>query len=403
MTSIKTVIRKKPLADGRFPVYIRVTKNRQSKYFKTIFSVRPNQWNSSEGCFNSKHENYLQQNRLLLKFKDKALEVLTELKLQQEGFTLDDFEFKYRVKSNPASQKVFPFWEELVQEMIESGRMGNARYYKNVKNSVFKFTRFNRRFSFQDLDPRFLNKYEVYLRSEGWRDNGIVVYMRGIRAMYNKAIERGWVKESFYPFKAYKLSKFKVHTRKRALSMEEVNKIVNMNLEAYPDLTLARHLFVFSFYTRGMNFADMMKLRWDDIRNEKIYYIRSKTKGHFTIQIIEPVRAILNYFKEDNSGTGYVFPILLKDDLTPVQIEDRKHKMMRRYNRDLKEIAKVCGIDKKVTSYVARHSFANCLKQKGVATDIISESLGHQNLSVTQAYLKELDSSKIDQAVLQLL
>jgi site-specific recombinase XerD len=68
------------------------------------------------------------------------------------------------------------------------------------------------------------------------------------------------------------------------------------------------------------------------------------------------------------------------------------------YNKELKEIAKICGIDKQLSSYVARHSYANCLKQKGVATDVISESMGHQNLAVTQAYLKELDSSVLDEA-----
>ncbi len=73
--------------------------------------------------------------------------------------------------------------------------------------------------------------------------------------------------------------------------------------------------------------------------------------------------------------------------------------MLTKFNRDLKEIAAACGIEKTLTSYVARHSFANCLKQKGVPTDVISESLGHQNIAVTQAYLKELDSSVLDKAV----
>ncbi|WP_445733795.1 tyrosine-type recombinase/integrase [Mariniflexile sp.] len=80
-------------------------------------------------------------------------------------------------------------------------------------------------------------------------------------------------------------------------------------------------------------------------------------------------------------------------------MENRKHKTLQRYNKELKEIAEICGIDKTLTSYVARHSFANCLKQKGVATDIISESMGHQNLSITQTYLKEFDNSVLDKAI----
>lgn len=77
--------------------------------------------------------------------------------------------------------------------------------------------------------------------------------------------------------------------------------------------------------------------------------------------------------------------------------------MLQKYNRDLKLIGQLCHIDKPISSYVARHSFANCLKQKGVSTDVISESMGHQNLAVTQAYLKELDTAVLDEAAELLL
>jgi len=131
---------------------------------------------------------------------------------------------------------------------------------------------------------------------------------------------------------------------------------------------------------------------------DRIYYSRSKTKGNFIVKILEPVKEILEEYKNNSNTSHYVFPILLRDDMTPSQIENRKHKVLKKYNKDLKEIAKICEIEQKLSSYVARHSFANCLKQKGVSTDIISESLGHQNLTITQAYLKELDGSLIDSA-----
>jgi site-specific recombinase XerD len=229
-------------------------------------------------------------------------------------------------------------------------------------------------------------------------DGGIGVKMRAIRALYNFAIERNLVKEEFYPFKTYKVSKLKGKSPKKALTMEQVKKIVDLDLKKYPSFTNARNYFVFSFYTRGMNFADMMKLEWKAIDDNNIFYTRSKTKGNFMIKILPPVREILDYYQEYSLGTKYVFPILLKDELTPLQLENRKHKTLQRYNKELKETAKICGIDKPLSSYVARHSYANCLKQKGVATDVISESMGHQNLAVTQAYLKELDNAVLDEA-----
>ena len=148
-----------------------------------------------------------------------------------------------------------------------------------------------------------------------------------------------------------------------------------------------------------MNFTDMMKLEWKQVTTKNIFYKRSKTKSNFTIKILPPVQEILKYYQESSIGTKYVFPILLKDNLEPTQLENRKHKTLQRYNKELKEIANVLEIDKPLSSYVARHSFANCLKQKGVATDIISESMGHKNLSVTQLYLKELSNSVLDEAM----
>ena len=397
MVNVKTVLRKKRLSNGDYPICLRITKDRKTKYFKTIFNASEDEWDSNAGKFNKRNKNYLQNNRLLHKFQDRALQILGELKIERDDFTLNDFEQRYRVDSNPVQNNVFMFWDEIIGEMVSAGRTGNAKVNKNTSDSVKKFIG-SARLTFKDITPTFLNKYEVFLRSRGGSDGGIGVRMRATRALYNFAIERKIVKEEFYPFKTYKVSKLKGKGLKKALSIKQVKKIVNFDLEDHPLLTNSRHYFVFSFYTRGMNFADMMKLEWRAVDGDKILYTRSKTKGNFMVKILPPVREILDFYQKNSVGTKYVFPILLKDDMTPLQLENRKHKTLQRYNKDLKEIARICGIDKNLSSYVARHSFANCLKQKGVATDIISESMGHQNLAITQAYLKELDSKVLDEA-----
>ncbi|MDT0690404.1 site-specific integrase [Salegentibacter sp. F188] len=398
MINVRIVLRKKILSSGEFPVCLRVTKDRKTKYFKTIFNSTEDEWNSATGKFNKRNNNYLQNNRLLLKFQDRALKILGELKMESDDFTLEDFEKSYREISNPVQNNVFTFWNEIIEEMIQAGRMGNARINREAYKSILKFYG-SKNLTFKNITPTFLNKYEVYMRSRGGTDGGIGVPMRALRALYNFAIERGQVKEEFYPFKIYKISKLKGKGLKKALSIEQVKKIVSLDLEKSPWLTNSRNFFVFSFYTRGMNFADMMKLEWKQVDEERIYYTRSKTKGTFIIKIVPPVQNILEFYKKQKRDTKYVFPILLHENLTPSQVANRKHKVLQRYNLQLKEIAEICGINKTLSSYVARHSFANCLKQKGIATDIISESLGHQNLAVTQAYLKELDSAVLDEAV----
>ncbi len=143
----------------------------------------------------------------------------------------------------------------------------------------------------------------------------------------------------------------------------------------------------------------MMLLEWSNITKDSIIYVRHKTKARIIIQRTKSLNDILDYYKEHTLDTKYVFPILLKDNLTSTQIFNRKHKTLALFNKSLKEIASLCKIDKTVTSYVARHSFATNLKHKGVPTDVISEAMKHKTLAVTQAYLKDFGYDVVADAV----
>lgn len=398
MINIKTVLRKKSLLNNQYPVCLRVTKDRKSKYFKTPFTSIMEDWDHKIGRFNKRHSNHIISNRLINKIEDRALKIITELEMDSDSFTLNEFEDHFRINRNPAASNIFTFWQEIITEMIESGRIGNATANHHTRNSLIKFNNKSTELGFKQVTSEFLYKYEAFLRSKGGTDGGIGVKMRAIRAIFNRAINRGIIREDIYPFKKYKISKLKGKSIKKALDIEEIRKIENLDLSKIPRLRNSRNIFLFSFYTRGMNFADIMKLKWKEVTEDRIHYTRSKTKGNFVIKILPPVREILDYYSTNQFPTEYVFPILLYDDLTPTQISDRKKKSLRKFNKDLKEIAQLCDIKKPLTSYVARHSFANCLKQKGVATDIISESMGHQDIATTKAYLKELDSGVLDDA-----
>ena len=402
MITIKIVQRKKKLSDGLYPIFLRITKDRQSKFYKTPFSSTISEWTTSTGTFNKKKNNHFQNNRLLVKIKDRAYKIATDLEVENPDYTLQDFDKRYRITFNPVSNDVFAFFDEIIEEMTFAGRIGNAKSYKDTKTSVQIFHKL-KKLKFREVNSAFLCKYDAFLRSRGGTDGGVGVKMRAIRALFNKAIARGVIKESLYPFKTYKISRLRGKGFKRALDYEEIIRIINLDLSDHPHLINTRNYFVFSFYTRGMNFADMMCLEWKDVEANVIYYTRAKTKGNFSIAIMPPVQKILDYYREHGYGNKYVFPLLFREDYTPTQLADRKHKMLGIYNIELKEVAKLCNITKNVSSYVARHSFANCLKQKGVATDVISESLGHQNLGVTQAYLKELDTEIVDKALEVLL
>lgn len=145
-----------------------------------------------------------------------------------------------------------------------------------------------------------------------------------------------------------------------------------------------------------MNFIDLMKFKWSNIQGENIFYTRSKTNRQFVIKIVEPVSKVLSHYKSLRPGSPYVFPLILSENITPTQLENRKMKTLKKFNKDLKELSKIAGIESNITSYVIRHSYATNMKFLGASSDIISQSMGHSNVEITQSYLKEFGNDILD-------
>lgn len=398
MATINIILRNKQNKDGLYPIVLRIIKDRKIKLISLPIRCKMEHWNGYE--LHKDHPNCSVHNRIILKKKGEAMKIRDDFELEGEDYTLNQFEEKFRGKKM-RDVNVKGFWEEKRNDLVIAGRTGTARSHRDGINSLFKFC--NNNLNFRDITPNFLDKYVTYLRSRNNNDGGIVVKMRTIRALFNDAIKKGIVKKEHYPFEIFKVSQFKSEGIKKALTRNDIEKIENLDITKYPDLIDAKNYFVFSYYTRGMNFVDMMKMKWKDIQAGKIYYIRSKTKKPFVIGILDPVNEILEYYKLQNRITSYVFPLLLKEQLSPIQIENRKANTLNIYNKKLKEIAEILKIESNITSYTARHSFATNMKFAGVSTDIISQTLGHRDLSITQTYLKKFENEDLDNATKKLL
>lgn len=401
MASIKILLRKKSNNEGNFPIVLRLTKDRKVKIITLGLECTSKDWDERNSQLKKSHTNHIQMNTLISKHMLKASKIINKFELDEIDFTLSQFESEFRgLKDKNIAVK--DFWDNKISDLVLAGRIGNARAFRDTMKSFFKFYK-NHKLLFREITVEVLDNYETFLRSNGGTDGGIGVKMRALRALYNDAIRKGTVDEKYYPFKVFKVSKFKSSGIKKSLTTSEIKKIRGFDERKFPELAESKKLFVFSYFTGGMNFYDIMKLRWENIQNERIVYTRSKTKGNFSIEIVEPVKEILEEYKKVNTATQYVFPILLKEGLTPLQIENRKERKLKKFNKDLKKIAEILGIESKVSSYVARHSFATNLKQIGISTEIISQSMGHQNVAVTTAYLKDFDNDVIDKSIRRLL
>jgi len=391
--NIKIVLTNKISADGKYGIYLRITKNRKKKEINIGLRCRKEHFLNEQ--LTKEHPNYKTANRVILKEKSRAEDIINDFRLRGYNFTLNEFENVFRDKDSNTETSVIKLFDEIIEELETAGRIGNAKAYRETKNAIMRFTT-GKKILFRDVTPAFLEKFEAYMRSRGNKDGGIAIKMKELCALFNTAIRRKLITQEIYPFKDYKISRLKPQKNKRALTVEDFKKIRDLDLSDNPYLIEAQHYFLFSFYARGINFVDTMKLKWADIVDNRIYYTRAKTKGKFNIEITPEIQRILDYYKSQNGLTEYVFPILLKDDLTPKQIEYRKELALGTYNRKLKQIAKLAGVEKNLTSYVARHSFATIHKQMGTSIAVISELMGHADVQITMTYLKEFDTDFLD-------
>lgn len=242
--------------------------------------------------------------------------------------------------------------------------------------------------TFSDIDEHLLSMFEKDMKRRFLSSNTTSFYMRILRSNYHKGIEAGLYFTFIDPFRVVFTGVSK--TRKRALTEEELLKIINIKLPKR--LSYTRDLFLFSLYTRGMSFIDMAELKKDNISKGEIRYYRSKTGQLIRITIEPCIQTIIDRY-HGLSGTDHIFPILFKHSV-PIKYNTS----LKNFNNHLVKISELLGIDHNITSYVARHSWATMAKRGGVPISTISECMGHTSEKTTQIYLSSIEQKSIDEA-----
>lgn len=387
----------KTLKDGKHPLVLQTIHDRKRKIMSLGFSTVKENWNVELSRFLPSEKNYKSKNKVLSSLEEKAEEILLSFKRESRPFTFESFFGKFHLKEKQAS--LFEVYKEIISELDRKEKVNTANIYKNSSNVLREFCG-KRQISLYDVNYRFLKSFEAFLFEKGNTGGGVHHHMRCVRAIMNESIRRGYLDSERYPFSTqfnkngYSLSHLKSKASPRALSFEDMTKIKNLDMKCYPHLTLSYNLFMFSYYARGMNFSDIANLKWSHIYNGRINYNRSKTSKSLNQKISGPIEEILKQYRSNNSE--YIFPILNRLHETDAQQKHRIKKCLKKLNGELKEIGKICEIDIDLTSYVARHTYATTLKQKGMSVEVISEALGHSELSTTKAYLEKFSNEVLD-------
>jgi hypothetical protein len=313
-------------------------------------SCEPKKWNDELVRYKRNKE----LNLFLDQYELRANQVIRDL--ENTDFTFHSFAVKYFKSCDDT--RVIPFINNVIEKLAAEKKHGTSDVYRDTRNRVSEF---RPKVSFQDIVYRFLSEFENHLISNGNSASTVSIYLRTLKATYNKAIVADIIKGDIYPFKKFKIKSG--NATKRALSKNEMQLLINYKAKANTRKWHSLNYFVFSYLTRGMNLKDMALLKWDNnLIGGRIVYERAKTKniknsqGHNIIKIEPEIEKILNCFSRDNE---YVFPIL-RPGLTELTIRYRIKGTLKKISRYLKEIAGELGIESAdhITHYWARHTYA---------------------------------------------
>ncbi len=387
---------------GESPLYLQFYHEGRRKKVSTCVAVNPRFWDDSaqQLTFDCPNRDELQfrLNEQIRAYEKK----MRRLEALDEDVNFDNL---FDIRSISAKYSVADFFERQTLKMRQLGRISTAGKYAATYKSLNKFH--PKTLQFGEISVALLTEFEQYLYSHGNKPNSVATKFSALKAVYNKALaEKVFVcKEN--PFAVYKVGSLWTKTRKRAIHKEDVRRLMNAPLpdSHTPYTELARDIFLFSYFSAGINYKDIATLRYSDLVDGRIYYRRHKTGKEMNCRVMPQAQGIIEkYSREEATEDDYIFPILDRTlHHSEQQIFNRLHKVLIHINRELKAWSKRIGLRTPLTTYVARHTYATVLKRSGVNIAIISESLGHSDISTTQIYLDSFENSQIDEAMKNLL
>lgn len=413
---------------GQYVIYIRITLDRKHKYVKTSVTISNKNWFNK----NARNENWVRQsdpeyamkNVTLAKELAEAKAAYSDILEEQEVVT--PYLIKAKVEEGPVAASFLEFAKEHCEDLHSNGQI---RYWKQFRDLTHKFELFRKTrrmpdILFVDLTVPFLDKFEKFLqRLPNQREKGtgkvlskntVLNNMKRFRTLTRKAVKLGYLSADKDPFLNYEFHW--LPTTKDKLEVDEIDRIIKLDLEEGSMQWHTRNCFLFSFYCAGIRVGDLLQLRWRNVEGGRLVYQMGKNHKIRDLILIPQARVILDcYHREDKQRDEYIFPLLDDTkDYAKALTQDAKDTMSVELktalfndisaktallNKYLKEIASEADIEKHLSFHVSRHSFAKLAKDKGTNSGVVQGLLAHSSLKTTEGYMGQFDTSVEDAAM----
>lgn len=374
-----------PLKTGLHDVRLRVTYNRTTRYYSLGLSAPIDAFDKAKGIL-VPSSRYPTENTLIESVKARAAGLCIGFSIRNETFNFEDFERQMFAKPHKVAADIAQFIKAEGEALLEAEKIsaGNTRIYAAVAIS-----RFGQIKTFDNVNPDTIGKFVDYLKAE-YAGSTCSLYYTYLRQACRLAVLRGIMPQSFRPFDNVPSPKFDKVKTKRAINMTTIKAIAAKEMDGKD--AFLRDLFVLSFLLRGMNLADIARLKKSDVSNGRLTYKRSKTKHSFDLKVTPTIQAI---FDRNVGRANFMLPIL-KAGMTEKQVVGKIAKTGKKINGLLAVLCQEFGA-KKMTFYAARHTYATEMNRMDVPKARIQEALGHSNMNTTELYLAGFDTGEMDE------
>jgi len=400
----------KDLYRVKLRVYSNITK--KAKLYSTKIDLSIEDFEKIYGSTIKVKKKLSEIKSYLSKFEQEAIDVGKKL----DPFTFEKFEKKFFRNKNAAINVAYHYLEK-INTLLNNDQIATANNYelslKSFGMFILKKTKFNsleekeieiskaiKNFTFYDVTADWLEKYENWMVKKELKSfTTVSMYVRCLRTIFNDAISENDIKEDIYPFGRGK-TKYQIPSSQKTKKALKSSQLTNL-FQAIPETLKqekAKDFWFLSYALYGMNFKDICLLTYSDLNEESIKYFRKKTVTtkktnlkEISIPLNDYAKQIIEkYSNPSKKSTDYVFTIVDKNDNAFEQKRKIKN-FISFINLHFNKLAKKSGIDFKVSTYWARHSFASVSIQNGATMEFISEALNHSNMNVTKGYFSGFD------------
>lgn len=400
MASVKIILRKDKIdKTGDAPLYLRVIKDRRTKFISLSLKLHPNEWDDDKQKVKKNHQNSTRLNAYISKKVADAEGEIADLERRNQSTSAR--RIKEAIKGKPLIN-FFDFAFDRCEKLKDTVTLST---YRSYKNNIEKFERFvgHRELMFDDITATTLKNYASYCSSKLGNNNTTINYaFRILNLMFREAKREDLISNELAPFTKFKVKKNK--TTKRYLNAEQFDAFMNLEVPDKHKAQVIKDMFIFSVFSGGLRFGDVIELQWKnyDKKNHRIIKTIRKTKRQHSLRIGQKAIDILDrYATENKSQNDIIFPFAKIDEQ---YFKDREHRSLitnraiSLSNMYLSRMGKQLELPFNLSFHISRHTFATRALNNGMRIEHVSKLMDHTDIGITQVYAKII-SSELDNAV----